>query len=70
MEKGGDMGIAGNYLRDLYDLRNKLEHRTLIREDGSQELLLPQKAKARKVVGKLYPEVLRRMGGKNINTIN
>jgi hypothetical protein len=60
----GSISLAGSFLKDLYEERNRLEHRTITRSDGSQELLRPQRNKVRKMVGKMYPEVLRRMGEK------
>lgn len=57
----GPIALAGSFLKDLYEERNRLEHRTITRSDGSQELLRPQRNKVRKMVGKMYPEVLRRM---------
>jgi hypothetical protein len=57
----GSISLVGSFLKDLYEERNRLEHRTITRSDGSQELLRPQRNKVRKMVGKMYPEVLRRM---------
>ena len=61
-EKAGSPGIAGAYLKDLYEQRNRLEHRTIVHDDGRQELIPPQRNKVRKLVVKLYPEVLRGLG--------
>lgn len=60
-EKDGDISIAGAELKDLYDLRNKLEHRTIIHPDGSQELISPKRNKVRQIVLKLYPDALIRI---------
>ena len=57
-EKGGDISIAGSKLKELYDLRNGLEHRTVIDSDGKQELISPRRNKVRYQVAKLYPDVL------------
>ncbi|MBS1649977.1 MAG: hypothetical protein JSR09_09765 [Bacteroidetes bacterium] len=60
-EKEGDISTAGAELKDLYDLRNDLEHRTKIHADGKQELIPPKRNKVRHVVVKLYPDALRRI---------
>lgn len=60
-EKDGDISIVGSVLKDLYDLRNDLEHRTIIHPDGKQELISPKRNKVRQVVAKLYPDVLKRV---------
>jgi len=60
-EKDGDISIAGAELKDLYELRNKLEHRTKVHADGKQELIPPQRNKVRYVVVKLYPDALSRI---------
>jgi len=60
-EKDGDISTAGAELRDLYELRNKLEHRTKVHPDGRQELIPPQRNKVRYVVVKLYPDALSRI---------
>jgi hypothetical protein len=49
---------VGIFLENLYDLRNDLEHRTIIHEDGRQEIIKPKLAYVRKNVIKLYPNVL------------
>jgi hypothetical protein len=54
----GDISTAGAELKDLYDLRNLLEHRTKILADGKQELIPPQRNKVRHQVVKLYPDAL------------
>ncbi|MDR1898099.1 MAG: hypothetical protein LBR10_15060, partial [Prevotellaceae bacterium] len=46
-EKTGDISVAGATLKNLYDVRNKLEHRTKIFPDGKQELIRPQRNKVR-----------------------
>jgi hypothetical protein len=60
-EKDGDISIAGAELKDLYDLRNDLEHRTKIHADGKQELIPPKRNKVRQVIVKLYPDALSRI---------
>ena len=60
-EKDGDISTAGAELKDLYELRNKLEHRTITRSDGTQELISPKRNKVRQVVVKLYPDALMRI---------
>ena len=60
-EKEGDISIAGDKLNVLYELRNGFEHRTITHSDGKQELLAPRRSMVRYQVGKLYPEVLRRI---------
>jgi hypothetical protein len=60
-EKTGDISTAGYKLKDLYDLRNDLEHRTIIHPDGKQELVPPKRNKVRQTVVKLYPDVLKRI---------
>jgi hypothetical protein len=60
-EYKGDISTAGYELRDLYDLRNDLEHRTIIHADGRQELLPPKRNKIRQTVVKLYPDALKRI---------
>lgn len=60
-EKTGDISTAGHELKDLYDLRNDLEHRTIIHADGRQELVPPKRNKVRQIVVKLYPDVLNRI---------
>ena len=60
-EKTGDISTAGYELKDLYDLRNDLEHRTIIHTDGRQELVPPKRNKVRQTVVKLYPDVLSRI---------
>lgn len=60
-EKTGDISTAGYELKDLYDLRNDLEHRTIIHTDGRQELVPPKRNKVRQTVVKLYPDVLNRI---------
>ena len=60
-EKDGDISTAGAVLKDLYELRNKLEHRTIIHPDGTQELISPKRNKVRQVVVKLYPDALMRI---------
>lgn len=60
-EKDGDISVAGSELRELYDLRNKLEHRTVTHPNGRQELVPPSKNKIRRLVVKLYPDALRRI---------
>lgn len=54
----GNIGYAGQLLNQLYWYRNGLEHRTLIHEDGRQELLKPQRSKLRNEVVKKYPRAL------------
>ena len=60
-EKEGDISVAGTNLKDLYDLRNKLEHRTITHSDGKQELIQPKRNWLRYQVTKLYPVVLRKI---------
>lgn len=60
-EKTGDVSIVGYELKELYDLRNNLEHRTIIYADGRQELVPPKRNKVRQTVVKLYPDVLNRI---------
>jgi hypothetical protein len=60
-EKVGDISTAGAELKDLYELRNKLEHRTKTHPDGTQELISPKRSKVRQVVVKLYPDALKRI---------
>lgn len=50
---------AGAKLKELYDLRNKLEHRTETYPDGKQKLISPKRNQVRSVVKKLYPSVLK-----------
>ena len=50
---------AGAKLKELYDLRNKLEHRTKKHLNGKQTIIQPQKNKVRFVAKKLYPNVLK-----------
>lgn len=57
-KKDGDISKAGTILKDLYELRNKLEHRTIIYPDGRQELIPPKRNKVRQTVVKLYPNAL------------
>jgi hypothetical protein len=59
--KIGDISTAGYELKDLYDLRNDLEHRTITHADGRQELVPPKRNKVRQTVVKLYPDVLKRI---------
>ncbi len=56
-----DISIVGAVLENLYNLRNDLEHRTIIHPDGKQELIAPKRNKVRQIVVKLYPDVLRRI---------
>jgi hypothetical protein len=58
----GDIAIAGALLKDLYDLRNGLEHRTITHNDGRQELISPKRNLIRKEVVKMFPEVFRKVG--------
>ena len=60
-EKDGDISIAGAILTNLYELRNKLEHRTITHPDGKQELISPQLNEVRRNVVKFYPEALKRI---------
>ena len=60
-EKDGDISTAGAELKDLYELRNNLEHRTIIYPDGKQELISPKRNKVRYVVVKIYPAALIRI---------
>jgi hypothetical protein len=60
-EKDGDISTAGAELRELYELRNKLEHRTITHLDGTQELISPKRNKVRQIVVKLYPDALMRI---------
>lgn len=60
-EKTGDISTAGYELKELYDLRNDLEHRTITHSDGRQELVPPKRNKVRQTVVKLYPDVLQRI---------
>jgi hypothetical protein len=61
MEKKGDIAVAGAILKELYDYRNKLEHRTIVHPDGKQELIAPQRNLVRQFVVKHYPDVLKRI---------
>lgn len=61
MEKKGDIAVAGALLKELYDFRNKLEHRTIVHPDGKQELVAPQRNLVRQFVVKHYPDVLKRI---------
>lgn len=58
-EKDGDISIAGFILINLYELRNKLEHRTITHPDGKQELISPQLNEVRRNVVKFYPDALK-----------
>jgi hypothetical protein len=60
-EKDGDISTAGAELKDLYELRNNLEHRTIIYPDGKQELISPKRNKVRYIVVKIYPAALIRI---------
>ena len=60
-EKQCSISVAGHCLKELYELRNKNEHRTIIYIDGRQELIRPQKGLARKVVGKNFPLALKKI---------
>ncbi|MDR0605841.1 MAG: hypothetical protein LBG80_16225 [Bacteroidales bacterium] len=60
-EKSGDISVAGANLKELYELRNKFEHRTKTNSDGTQELIRPQKNKARYTIVKLYPIALKKI---------
>ncbi len=53
-----DIAFAGSLLANMYELRNKLEHRTITHDDGTQEILRPQRNKVRREVAKLYPRIL------------
>ena len=59
--ENNNISTAGAELKDLYELRNKLEHRTKIHADGKQELISPQRSKVRYIVAKLYPDALNRI---------
>lgn len=59
--KQGDISVAGARLKELYDLRNRFEHRTKIHPDGTQELIRPQKNQARRIIVKLYPVALKKL---------
>lgn len=61
LKKDKDISVAGSVLKDLYDLRNKLEHRTIIHSNGQQELIPPKRNKVRRIVVKLYPDALKRV---------
>jgi hypothetical protein len=58
-EKKGAISTAGYELKELYDLRNELEHRTIIYPDGRQELVTPKRNKVRQKVIKIYPNALK-----------
>jgi len=60
-EEKSDISTAGHCLKELYELRNKNEHRTKIHSDGRQELIRPQKGQARKIVGKEFPLALKKI---------
>lgn len=61
-EKGGDIAVAGQKLRHLYDQRNDFEHRTKVnKETGKQELIPVKKNKLRNEVTKHYPIALQRL---------
>lgn len=68
--KTGDMSTVGHELKELYDLRNDLEHRTIIHADGRQELVPPKRPKVRRTIVKLYPDVLKRVLKTYKNTSN
>jgi hypothetical protein len=53
------ISVVGAELKDLYDLRNKFEHRTIVHEDGKQELIAPKRGKALQVIQRLYPDALK-----------
>lgn len=61
LKEDKEISVAGAELKDLYDLRNDLEHRTIIHPNGQQELIPPKRNKVRQVVVKLYPDVLKRI---------
>jgi hypothetical protein len=61
IEMNGPISLVGTYLKDLYQMRNQMEHRTITHEDGRQELIRPQRNKARRLVSKFFPVVLKRM---------
>jgi len=56
-----EISEAGYILINLYDMRNKLEHRTKVNADGTQELIRPKYGKFRQKVRKLYPLVLTKI---------
>ena len=60
-EKRCDISVAGHCLKELYELRNKNEHRTITHPDGRQELIRPKKGQARKIVGKNFPLALKKI---------
>ncbi len=60
-DKYRDIAVAGSELKDLYDLRNNLEHRTIIYPNGTQELISPKLNSVRQVVVKLFPDALMRI---------
>ena len=55
----GEISIAGYNLIELYNLRNRLEHRTKEHPNGRQELIQPDRKKMRHIVVNLYPDVLK-----------
>ena len=55
------ISIAGHCLKELYELRNKNEHRTKTHPDGRQELIRPKKGQARQTVGKIFPIALKKI---------
>lgn len=61
LKENREISVAGSELKDLYDLRNNFEHRTKIFPDGKQELITPNRNKARKEVVKLYKDALIRI---------
>lgn len=56
----GDISIAGEKLKRMYELRSKqFEHRTRKLADGRQELINPPRNAIKKEIEKLYPLVLK-----------
>jgi len=56
-----EIKVAGNELAELYKMRNGFEHRTIIHEDGTQELVKPNFNKLKKKGTKLYSNALKRI---------
>lgn len=54
----GKPATCGAVLKNLYEMRNGLEHRTITKDDGKQELITPSKNRLRRDVNKLYPVAL------------
>lgn len=58
--KEGEISTCGAVLKDLYEMRNRLEHRTVFK-DGKQELVPPKRNKIRRDIVRLYPLAMGKM---------